>query len=57
MLVDKEDVMLETGIEMGLKAKLNDHRVMVTVNMSIYPIKPFEELAYEGRKCFGKRNA
>ena len=54
MFVDKEHVMLEAGIEMGLKAKLYNRRVMVTINMSIYPIKPLEELANESGKGFRK---
>ena len=48
--------MLEACIEMGLEPKLDDDWIMVTVNMSIYPVKTLEELADKGGKRLGKRN-
>lgn len=47
MLVDKKDIMLEAGVEVWLQAKVDNHRVVVTVYMGVYAVHPFEYLANE----------
>lgn len=56
MLVDEEDIMLETRVEMRLQAKMHNHRIMVTVYMGVDSVKALEELANELRKRLGKGN-
>ena len=56
MLVDKEDIMLEASVEMRFEPKLHDDRIMVTVNVGIYPIQSLKELANQGGKSFRKWN-
>lgn len=54
--MNEEDIMLEACIEMRFKAKVEDNRVVVTVNMCINAIQAFKHLADESRKCFRKRH-
>lgn len=56
MLVDEENIVLEAGVEMWLEAQVDDHRVVVTVNVSIYTVHSFENLANEIGKCLRKRD-
>lgn len=45
MFINEEDVMLEACIQMRLQTKLNNDWVMVTVDVGVYSIESFEELA------------
>lgn len=50
MLVDKENIVLETGVEVWLEAQVDNHRVVVTVDVGIYTVHSFENLANETEK-------
>lgn len=50
VLVNEKDVLLETGVEMGLESKLTDHGVMVAVDVSVNAVHAFEDLTNEGRE-------
>lgn len=56
MLINKQDVVFEASIEMRFEPQLYNDWIMVTVDMSIYPVKALEKLANEGGKQFGKWN-
>ena len=45
MLIHKQNIMLEAGIEVGLQAELSDNVVMMAVYMSIDSIKSLEDLS------------
>jgi hypothetical protein len=45
MFIDEEDIVLEAGVEVWLKAQMDDHRVMVAIDVSIYAVHPLEDLA------------
>ena len=38
MLVNEQNIMLEARVQVRLQAELDDDRVMVTVNVCVYPI-------------------
>lgn len=44
VLINEENIVLEACVEMRLEPKMNNHRVVVAVNVSIYPIEALEEL-------------
>lgn len=46
--------MLETGVEMWLQTQLDDHWVMVAVDMGVDSVKAFEDLAYQSWKRLGE---
>lgn len=43
--------MFKACVQVGFQSKLNYDRIVVAVYVSIDPVKPFEELAHEGREC------
>lgn len=45
MFVDEQHIMLKTGVEMRLKAQLDNHRIVMAVYVSIDSIEPLEKLA------------
>lgn len=45
VLIDKQDVMLEAGIEVRLQSKLDDDGVVMAIDVCVDPIKSFEKLA------------
>ena len=57
MLIDEEHVMLETSVEVRLEAQLDNYRIVVAVNVSVHSVKALEDLAYQGRECFGEGDA
>ena len=57
VLIDEQNVVLETGVEMRLKTKLTYDGVMVAVDMCIHAIHPLENLANHTGERFGKWNA
>ena len=44
MFVDEQNVVLEACVEVGFDSQMNYHRIMVTVDMRIYTVKPLEDL-------------
>lgn len=56
MLIDKQHVVLETGVEMRLKAKVHDDWVVVAIDMGVHSVQTLEELADETREGLGERN-
>lgn len=45
MLVDEKDVVLEASIQVGLKAQVHNHGVVVAVDVRIHTVQPLEDLA------------
>lgn len=45
MLINKEHIVLEAGIEMRLKSQMYYNGIMVAINMRIHPVQTLEELA------------
>lgn len=56
MLIYKQDVMLEARIQVRLEAKVDDDRVVVTVDMGVDAIHAFEDLEEERLECFRERD-
>jgi hypothetical protein len=52
MLIDEENVVLEACVQMWLKSKLNNNRVMVTVYMRVDSVESLEKLANQDWECF-----
>jgi hypothetical protein len=50
VLVDEQDVLLKAGVEMGFKAELTNHRVVVAVNVRVDTIHALENLANQRRE-------
>lgn len=44
MLINEEDVVLEAGVQMGFEAQVNDHGVVVAVNVCIHSVQTLEDL-------------
>lgn len=57
VLVNKQDVLLETCVEMGLKAELADDWVVVAVDVSVDTVHAFEDLAHKSGERLGERDA
>ena len=57
MLIDEQDIVLEACVQMGLEAKLDDDRIVMTVDMRVDPIQSLKELAYQRWKGLGERHA
>jgi hypothetical protein len=54
MLIHKQDVVLEASVEMWLEAQVAYDWVVVAVDMGIYSVQAFEELAQGCRKMLRK---
>lgn len=57
MLIHKQNVVLETRIEMRLQPQLHHNWVVVAVDMCVYAIQPLEDLLDSGREVFGEGDA
>lgn len=57
MLVNKQHVMLETGVQVRLQAQLHHHRVVMAVNMRIDTVQALEDLSRETGESFGEGDA
>jgi tetrahydromethanopterin S-methyltransferase subunit B len=57
VLVDEQNVMLEASIEMWFKTKVDDDRVVVTIDVCINTVKTLEDLADSLTKSLGEGNA
>jgi hypothetical protein len=57
MFIDKQDVMLEAGVEMGFEAEVYYYRVMMAVDMGVDTIQTFEDLAEETGEGLGEWDA
>ena len=55
MLVNEENVMLEAGVEMRFEAEMNDHGIVMTVDVSVHTIESFEYLSQKRREALGER--
>jgi len=44
MLVDEENVVLEAGIEMSLKAKFSDDGIVMAIYVGVDAVHPLEDL-------------
>lgn len=56
MLVHKQDVVLEAGIEMWLEAELHNHRIVMAVDVSVDTIESLEHLTNSCGKSFWERH-
>ena len=56
VLIDKEHVVLEAGIEMCFKTEFANHRVVVAVDVGVNAVHAFEYLADHAWKGFGEGN-
>ena len=56
VLVDKQDIVLETGIEMWLEAELHDHWIVMAVDVSVDTIESLEHLTNGCGKSFWERH-
>jgi hypothetical protein len=45
VFVNKEDVVLEAGVEMGFETELADDGIVVAVDMGVNTVHSFEDLA------------
>lgn len=54
MLVNKEYVVLKAGVQVGLKTKVYNNRVVMAVYVGIYSVKTLEDLAQETGEAFGE---
>lgn len=54
MLIDEENVVLEACVQMWLKSKLNNNRVMVTVYMRVDSVKSLKSWRIKTGNVFGK---
>jgi hypothetical protein len=57
VLVDEEDVMLEAGVEMRLKAKLSDYWVVMAVDMGVNSVHSLKNLPNHAGEGFRKLDA
>ena len=57
MLVNKQHVMLETGVQVGLQAKLRYNVIVMAVDVSVDSVEPFEQLPNQAWKCLWECNA
>lgn len=57
MFINKKNIVLETGIEMGLKTKLTDDRVVVAVDMGVDSVHSLEYLSDHARERLWEWNA
>lgn len=49
--------MLETRVQMRLKAELNNYRIVMTVNVGVYSVESFEDLTDQDRESSWERDA
>lgn len=56
MLIDEENIVLEAGVKVWLEAQVNNHGVVVTVDVSIHTVHSFENLANETGKWLRERD-
>src|SRR2546421_13085450 len=57
VLVHKQDVVLETRVEMRFETQVAYDGVVVAVDVGVDSVEPLEELAQGGRKMLGKGDA
>lgn len=57
MFVYEQDVLFETCVQVGLQTKLTNDGVVMAVDVGVDTIHALENLAHQGRKCLGKRDA
>ena len=56
MLIDKQNIVLEAGIEMSFETEFANNRVVVAVDMGINAVHAFEYLADHAWEGFGEGN-
>lgn len=56
VLIDKEHILLEAGVQVWLQPKLADDGVVVAVDVGVDTVHALEDLAHERRERFGKRH-
>jgi hypothetical protein len=54
VLVNEEHIMLERCVQMRLQTQLHHYRIMMAINVCVYPIKSLEYLLYLRRKSAWK---
>jgi hypothetical protein len=54
MLINEQDVMLETRVQMWFEAKLDNNRIVVAVNVGVYTVETLEDVSEERWESFGK---
>lgn len=54
MFIDKQDVVLEAGIQMWLEAEVHHDRVVMAVDMGVDTVQALEDLTKKTGECLGK---
>jgi hypothetical protein len=57
VLIDKQDVVFEAGVQVWLETKVYHNRVVMAVDVGVDSVQTLEDLAEETRECLGERNA
>lgn len=57
VLIDKQDVVLEAGVQVWLETKVYHDRVVVAVDVGVDSVQTLEDLTEETRECLGEGNA
>ena len=57
MLINEQNIVLETCIEVWLETELDDDRIVMAIDMRIYSVEALEELTNQSGKCLWKRDA
>lgn len=63
MLVNKQDVVLEAGVEMRFESQVDDNGIVMAVDVRIHAVQTLKDLAKQTRErlrerdtCFGRNN-
>ena len=57
MLINEKHIMLKARVEVWFQTKLDNDRIVVTVDMSVDAVEAFEDLPDQGRESFREGNA
>lgn len=57
VLIDEQDVVLETRVQMRLEAQVHDHLVVVAVDVCVDAVQALEQLPDRRGEVFGERDA
>jgi hypothetical protein len=50
VLVDEQDIVFETGVEVRFQSQMHDYGVVVAVDVGVHPVQSFEDLSQKGWK-------
>jgi hypothetical protein len=57
MLINEENIMLETSVEVSLKAELSNNGVVVAIDVGVDTVHSLENLSDHAREGFWEWNA